>query len=410
MLEIKTIACPSCGSSDFMMISKTRGICNVCGSTFSVSEKEQSGNSEEKKEKSVCVIYINNEWTDEDFIKEAWKSLASEDAPDDIFNYDFSEVDIEAQAIALDIAQADLTYQASVGYDRQEPYIETEEYEVRVGDRIIKKERPVTKYKTVTDWHPAQGDYHAESKVLFETDKGKDFDEKSFLSSAKTAAKESRIFADDEEDFYRISNAVKEQIIEGHKQNFYSAVFESLPGDYSHKKNLSVQTKKITDKQTTIYVVSELSASINYKGKEYTKRAYPFGEMLVVGDKIPNENGLENHCKEIRASIPNMIWEKTKKNTFLSIILMLLSILVSGFIRSYLLVIPIFLASAGFFAYSLLDDYKTEKLIHQQANDECNNYVENHLARKKEKLEEKLRSLGLEDATEDGIENYGKGE
>ena len=162
---------------------------------------------------------------------------------------------------------------------------------------------------------------------------------------------------------------------------------EALPGDFFHKKNLSVQTQKITDKQTTIYVVSEVSASINYKGKEYTKRAYPFGEMLVVGDKIPNENGLENHCKEIRASIPNMVWERIKKNTFLSIILMLLSIFVSAFIRSYLLVIPVFLASALFFAYSLLSDFKTEKLIHRQVNDECNNYAENHLARRKEKLE-----------------------
>ena len=38
-IDIKTVICPQCGSTDVDMTSDTQGVCNSCGAKFTVQQR-----------------------------------------------------------------------------------------------------------------------------------------------------------------------------------------------------------------------------------------------------------------------------------------------------------------------------------------------------------------------------------
>ena len=82
--------------------------------------------------------------------------MTKEDAPKEIFNNNFSDIYIsEYQIIRNDIC-VDTTYEVSIGYDRQEPYIDTEVYyekEPYIGYETYYESEPHTEYEYKNTWN-----------------------------------------------------------------------------------------------------------------------------------------------------------------------------------------------------------------------------------------------------------------
>ena len=64
----------------------------------------------------------------EEFLREAILDFAREDAPIDVFSKEFGEVEMTEQQVYICSINMDVDYQAGVGYDRQEPYLDVETY------------------------------------------------------------------------------------------------------------------------------------------------------------------------------------------------------------------------------------------------------------------------------------------
>ena len=169
-IEIKTIACPQCGSTDVQMTSEAKGVCCCCGAQFTVRQGADTqnvynevhvyadGNSAEKRD-SCRKMEISPEYSKDQFIRKAWITLAAENAPIEVFNETFRAAVKTDLQILIDSLSADVTYQASVGYDREEPYTDYETYYEqepyiayeKQWNNVTKQteERQVTKYKRV---------------------------------------------------------------------------------------------------------------------------------------------------------------------------------------------------------------------------------------------------------------------
>lgn len=169
-IDVKTISCQQCGSTDVNMTSETQGVCKVCGAKFTVQQRIDTQNvynevhvhneSEQKECVGTCFkAVINPEFSQNDFIRNAWISLAKEDAPIEVFSENFDDVSIIDHQVVADYVAVNIAYQVNIGYDRQEPYIAYEmyyekepyiAYEKRYNTTTRQYEKcQVTKYKDV---------------------------------------------------------------------------------------------------------------------------------------------------------------------------------------------------------------------------------------------------------------------
>ncbi|MFR6406359.1 MAG: hypothetical protein ACLUN6_03910 [Holdemanella sp.] len=197
-IEIKTIACPQCGSTDVQMTCRSEGRGAAAAALSSLSGREPT--------RKTCItrcmytqtaILLKKRFLPQNgdlsgvfkdqFIRKAWITLAAENAPIEVFNETFRAAVKPIFRFSLIRFPLMLHYQASVGYDREEPYTDYEHImsksrisrtkssgttsrSKRKKDKLpnIKgsKQRPVTKYKTVTDWSATGGSHHTYSVAV----------------------------------------------------------------------------------------------------------------------------------------------------------------------------------------------------------------------------------------------------
>ena len=474
-IEIETITCPQCGSSDVSMSTETQGICNVCGAQFVVQPGFENQNiynettiyygQEDKSNISETAYYeIIPEYSEKDFLRASWISLAKEDAPLDIFECDFTDIEINDHQIFLEEISADTSYVADIGNDREEPYIDYETYEdYELHDKIeyytegfgdqkkekqrivqekipVKKQRQVTRYRTVTDWTPTSGTLNASSSVMIENIDGLPLDESRYLQSKKGASDNSIIaLSEDLKKQIEISESTRKSVDSEHNSNLTEEVYYYLSGD--HKRNLNVQIKKITSSSSTLTVAKEYSANMKYNNTTYKKYAFPFGKIMSVGgDTIRNSQSLEsvkqeknNELKrwigektdELNAykqneieDVGKRVWNKTKVISILTFALLVGSIVVSVFVHYLAIVIGLFAVAAAAFVFNTIVERRETKAEREvckeriskaasqseteinnekkKVADEISNYSANYKIKQTELLNNKLVSLGLE--------------
>ncbi len=282
----------------------------------------------------VSTYKIANEFSKNKFIRESWIALAKEDVPLEVFNENFEDVSVVKHQVVVDSISAAVSYQASVGYDRQEPYLATESY--YDNSTKTRKERQVTKYKTVTDWKPISNSCSEYSTAIVENASEVKLDSVLFRESLSKSVKKE--VAENE---LEITDFAQKKIYREHYDNLCYYVARKLPGD--HYKDIDVKIDSIEGKTSNIYLASEYMASISYGGKKYTKYAFPFGyTMNIGGDKIENTESAEqfekrqlrmlsNNEKERNNSKNKRLWKANKKIVFITVALMLVAFS-SGFL------------------------------------------------------------------------------
>ena len=456
-IDVKTISCPQCGSTDVNMTSETQGVCKDCGAKFTVQQRIDTQNvynevhvhneSEQKENVDTCLkSVITPEFSQKDFIRNAWISLAKEDAPIEVFSENFDDVSIIGHQVVIDYVAVDTAYQVSIGYDRQEPYIDyetyyekepyiayekqynstTKQYEERQVTKYkdVKKQRQVTKYRTVTDWSALNGTHSTQSTAVAENVRGLYLDEELFVSSFRSMKESSSAPVSDEEaSKLEVSDATQKEITSEHSDNIGRSVRNSLPGD--HYRNLDWNVTNVTEATTSLLKTPEFEAEISYNGKTYKKHAFPFGKMEIGGDRIENEVSLEAITSDMKSKLYKKISDRREeidKNiskttngiSLLTIALLALSIIFSIFVRSTTFVVIAFVIAVGFFVFNTIAVKKADSAENKKATDEIEaetskvnaeiaDYSKNYKKKQREALDSKLSSLGLKPASADEL-------
>ena len=383
----------------------------------------------------------------EDFQRKAWIALAKDDVPLDVFDLDFSEATEEYHRVLIAKANYAVTWQADIGNDRQESYTDYETYYEKVPytdyerkyntntrryDQVPvtkyrkeERQRLVTKYRTVTDWHSGSGEHSG--KELF-------FDSVDELPFAKT-----RFFEDynseyatplSEEDVkaypdMKITQSMLNLARSVHEYGISNSTMDSVPGD--HNRGFSYQITEYNLTSAYLVRVPEYKTTIYYDGEIYEKRGFPFGNMTVSTTNIPNPISVEAEKKKRQDKTKaeneqrekeyvTKIWNSTKILTLASICFLVLSIAVSLFVHYLWLVIVCFLGGIGLAVFSNVNVNKTSQRIQKEIKDAnaaalsaCNEAIENYDKEHKkvifEALNKKLSSLGY--APADKTEFYG---
>ena len=397
------VNCPGCGSNSFKKTADNRAKCLYCGTEFILNSREDEPEGTEKPDERKCSkCEIIPEYSTDLFTREVWIKMAKEDVPFDVFKEDLSDVKLIEHQVLVNSITADLTYQASIGYDRQESYTDYEDYwedepyyeNGQKKTRSVKKQRMVTKYRTVTDWQPFSGNTSADSVAEVENVPGLDLDLDLFKSSFTTFDKETSLkeVSDEKSKEMNVTNSSLEAAAASHHINLYASLLRSLPGD--RNRDLDFRITRITKSSSVLCVTPEYETSVTYNGKTYSKRAFPFGVMEIGGDRIPNEEDLDTIVKKKKDAIPGMIWNKTKLPAIIATAAPATSILVSFFIHVLPLVIIFYLAAVAAFVFYTVLSVREGKNITSAVNAETEEFTLNYKQKQRDLLDGKLRSLG----------------
>ena len=189
------------------------------------------------------------------------------------------------------------------------------------------------------------------------------------------------------------------EILRGyHELNLKYHLLHELPGDYN--KDLSLHLTKQDVLSTTVYIVTEYRISIRCAGKKYVRNAFPFGNMEIGGDKIPNENSMWRNVGKEREAVPHEIWKRTRLISFLTMALLALSIIVNLFIHSTVLTIVCFAAGVGAFIWNTINVRNKTSDVERETDETIAQYQTKYRTWRLGLLNNKLTSLGLAPITD----------
>lgn len=390
-------------------------------------------------------LRIAPQYTKDQFVRKVLIHLAQEDVPDDVFKEDFGTVTEGQFEIVDERRRMRVNYSAGIGYDRQEPYIDYEDYyedepyittetyyDSTIGRqrsrevtkyKQVKKQRQVTKYRWVTDWSTLSNACNVDTYTIVDNTKSaflnhdilfKDVgDDLSGISKA-TSGK----FADQ----MQVSDSASEEMKSKRGDIITNAVIEILPGDRYRDLDWNAQTREST---TKIYSAPTYKTTISFQGKTYDKCAFSVGKMNIYGDKIPNPNGLlsltspiNRRCNEQSTrrneNAHSAIAKATNLFSFLTICLLLTSIIGSIAFSSVSLIltflgISLVLSIACGLVVRKKESIELEKAsadngsLRRAAKEEIANVTKVYKGKQLEIVNAKLKALGYELATEDEI-------
>ena len=394
-IEIKGLVCPQCGGTDVEMLNEGRGLCRMCGAQFAVHKysPETAVNPEEPE---VNTYRILPEHSKADFLRKVWIELNEADAPAELFACDFGEIaEVEYNAV-MQTADVEGSYTVSIGYDRQEQYLDTETYWEREGDRNVKKERTVTRYRTVTDWQAQSGTTGMRSADCVDNDLADSFDGSLFKKSFVACSHDS-VMPVSASEAVEVTPEAYDMLRKYHELNLNVHLLLQLPGD--HNKDLSLRLTKQDTVATTVYRAAEYRTSVCFDGKEYVRNAFPFGAMEIGGDEMENRNSLEANLRRIKAQEEPEIWKRMKLFSLLSIGLLALSILVNCFVHVTALVVICFVPAVGLFIFHRIKSRLVSAAVRREIENELQRFTEQYHSMRLEMLNRKLASLGLEPVT-----------
>lgn len=67
-IDVKTISCQQCGSTDVNMISETQGVCKVCGAKFTVQQRIDTQNVYNE-------VHVHNEPEQKECVNACFKAV-----------------------------------------------------------------------------------------------------------------------------------------------------------------------------------------------------------------------------------------------------------------------------------------------------------------------------------------------
>ncbi len=162
----EAIICTQCGSNDIELISEDMGKCKNCGTQIVINTPKETNIITNNVNIQMVDSYgevplgffeLPIEMKQEEFFAEALMQIAQEkNTPDDIFIAgEFEPIKtIYCQYLSAS-GNVDMSYSATIGYDRKEEYYEKEK-KYKDGRAYYEN---VKKTRTVTDWQPFSSTY-----------------------------------------------------------------------------------------------------------------------------------------------------------------------------------------------------------------------------------------------------------
>lgn len=224
-----------------------------------------------------CVGIINKEIEKEDFMRYLLVTLGTDEStPIDIVDVRFGPV--RESTVEAFICNVSVTgdCSASIGYDHKEPYIDFEKYREKIGDHYYERTRPVTKYRTVTDWSAYQESYSGTHSIMTE-------------NSAKTRFTQAEL----KRTFKAIINgSLAENITVGERKTVNPSALNralkksethvekqiSLPGDRT--RDVRYRSDSSVDKIVG-YVFPIYEVTYTYQGEQYEAYGFAFDDPCI---------------------------------------------------------------------------------------------------------------------------------
>lgn len=228
------------------------------------------------------VYTVKKEFGKDDFIRELLIELAtSYDTPVDIVDADFGEVRESVREVILCTAHVQGRCTASVGYDHQEPYIDYEKYREKIGDRYVERERPVTKYRTVTDWKLFQTEYSGNATCAAYNSDDFGYDDGEIVTAIKTADKDSIV-----EKGEATVNLSGLATVKASCENNVELHSVSFPGDRHRDVNYNSNSEI---QSLSCFKLPFYEVKYNYKGENYFAYCFACGDINIQAEMPDND-------------------------------------------------------------------------------------------------------------------------
>lgn len=153
------LICSTCGSNDIQIKNDGYCICNHCGTKILLDNKPINITNNEINllvkgvDRNLPFYEIQAEVTPDDFFRKTLIDLAAKRfTPNNIFDSDFNPVKTVYRKYAKVDVDVDISYTASIGYDRKETYKDKEQ--VYNNSKGKYEYKTVQKTRTVTTWEP----------------------------------------------------------------------------------------------------------------------------------------------------------------------------------------------------------------------------------------------------------------
>ena len=221
------------------------------------------------------VYSVKPEFSTEEFLRQVLIHLGThKDTPIDVVDAQFGEVRVSEKQVLKCTAHVTGTCNASVGYDRQEPYIDYETYKEKIGDTYITRQRPVTKYKTVTDWHPYSVEYAGKATCCAYNSLGKAADDGRVAQALQTLDRSNMTPTEQVVvNPLGLNTATKEctQIVEKNEIK--------LPGNHYRDKQCKSSVKVTL---LVCYKLPYYEVDYTYNGTKYTAECFACGDIIIT--------------------------------------------------------------------------------------------------------------------------------
>lgn len=384
-MELKALICPQCGSADVEQLTELRCRCSSCGSTFLIEGSAEGEN--------FCPrIQLPTAVTKEQFLREVWRHISLSDPPEEVYDCDLSAITLTQKEILVGCGEGRVDLQASIGYDRKETYTDTERY--YDSEKKQTCERPVTKTRTVTDWQAystsvTEAAFAAVTNdASAEWESGRTFDLPDGIGTPQAGGVPHP----------NAQKELEERLLHG----IGSAAERDLPGD--QQKDISWSIDRFSVYDAKIYIAPEHSALLTCGGKTVRYYSYAFDKLSVCDTgtfQKPEAASVSHAIRQAEESIPKKIGQLTRPRLLLSAAALVLSVLVSLLVRSYVPIVLVFVLAVAAFIWSQITCNKIERQVRSEVRKECDRLTAASLEQNRTLLDRKLKSLGLQSLSGD---------
>lgn len=289
----ETLLCDTCGSNDIELVTDEIALCNRCGSKIVIRKEKSdiinnfySSESNNAEQQGSNLPVITTQVRDaQTFKRDALVSLAMEkNTPPDIFQSQFQPVRTQLTQYARVDYKYTLHISASIGYKKQEEYIDYEIYYVNGQSR----KRPVTKTRTVTDWKPYSSELVGESFGFVNLTENIDDGDRVLSFIRKHKGEYDAKFIE-ETNFQiqtkEVNSSQVRQIVDKDYSSFRNEALDSLPGDTSKDLDVSVDYEVI---QVRYLIIPQYLLPYKYNSENYDVRAYKASKDNYLGNSPDN--------------------------------------------------------------------------------------------------------------------------
>lgn len=264
-----------------------------------------------------CVGIIKKEIEKEDFLRRLMVLLGTDaSTPTDIVDVQFDPV--QESRVEAFICHVDVTgvCSASIGYDHEEPYIAFEKYREKIGDRYFERTRPVTKYRTITDWSPYRESYSGTHSIMAENSVKARFTNAELKRTFKAINNSSLAENMTMGEKTAVNPSALNRTLE--KCESYIEKQVSLPGDRT--RDVRYQSDSSVD-SIVCYVLPVYEVTYTYQGEHYEAYGFACGDPCIHY-KAPTRKSTYKYRND-----HDIAEEAKKKTAVLSVISIILWVL-----------------------------------------------------------------------------------